>query len=45
MDEFLNFPVEIEPFNVLLTLDEITEQVTTAPRKTVSYLLEGKVVE
>lgn len=43
IEEFLNFPVEIEPYNQLLPLDEIIVQVTTAPVKSISYLVEGSV--
>lgn len=42
IDEFLNFPVEIEPFNILLPLEQIIHEVTGLPIKTVCYLLEGK---
>ncbi len=45
MDDFLNFPVEMEKFNEFDTLEEITEEVTTKPIKFICYLLEGKVVQ
>lgn len=44
IEEFLNFPVEIEPFNILLPLEQIIHEVTGLPIKTVCYLLEGKEV-
>ena len=42
IEDFLNFPVEIEPFNTLLPLEQIIHEVTSLPIKTVCYLLEGK---
>lgn len=44
IEEFLNFPVEIEPFNIMLPLEQIIHEVTELPIKTVCYLLEGKEV-
>ena len=43
IEEFLNFPVEIEPYNQLLPLDEVITKVTTAPITSISYLVEGRV--
>lgn len=45
MDEFLNFPVEMEKFNEFDTLDEIKTEVNSQPIKFICYLLEGKVVQ
>lgn len=42
IEEFLNFPVELEPFNILLPLEQIIHEITSLPIKTVCYLLEGE---
>ena len=43
--EFLNEPVEMNPFNEFLRLPELTVEVTTRPLKFRCYLLEGKVIQ